>query len=553
MATIDNRSNLVITAPRHAELTKSFAYNQSAQAKAYFQSLRAQGHKPDIAQLEDRIQVRIRRVGQKQQIETFTSIAAADAFVKRIESEQHQGLFIDYTSAANVTFAQIIERYIAEECPKLKGGANYAIMLRAILADSTHELKKRIDLRSSEMRELGEMCTPLGANREPMNTLEWVQLPFAKITSDHINDFVADRGQYVSPASVDRQLDLFSSVVNTARIQWGYHLERSPMAGVKRPQYFNERDRRVSDEEEVRLLAAARQEDQLRSLELHVQAIAEDELKRAKGLTTHYARNDVRKSALADARRKAVSEGFPHIPLYESFIQFQIATAARRGEALGLFWDRVNFKAQTAYLPTSKNGKPRTLYVRTDILELIKQLPRDSDVVFHMSVNDLKGAWDRICEAAGIVDLHVHDLRHEGISRAVDSGMFPTVLDLQAYSGHRDVRSLVRYYHPAADIMKERLEAAEKNRQDKLGIEGRARLQASALIVANMPEQTKVTTAPAQNTGKPVVLPAVQMPLSALEDSMDAEDRPLPSNVTRLKIPAQRWGNTTPAPQSMAN
>jgi integrase len=426
-------------------------------------------------------------------------------------------------------------------------------MLRAILADSKHELKKRIELRKSEMREFGEIRTPLGANREPMNALEWVQLPFAKITSDHINDFVEDRSQYVAPASVDRQLDLLSSVVNTALIRWGYHLERSPMAGVKRPQYFNDRTRRVSDEEEALLLAAARQEDQLRSLELHVQTLAEDQLKRAKDLTTHYSRNDRRKTALLEARRKAVTEGFPHIPMYETFVQFQLATAARRGEALGLFWDRMNFKAQTAYLPTSKNGKPRTLYVRTEILELIQKLPRDSDVVFDITIKNLQGAWDRICEAAGIEDLHIHDLRHEGISRAVESGMFPTVLDLQAYSGHRDVRSLVRYYHPASDVMNGRLEAAEKLRQEKLGAEGRARLQASALMVTNVPEQTKATAAPAQNKEQPVAQPAVQTPLSALVESVEATDNPLPSNVTRLKLPPQRWANAAVAPQSMTN
>ena len=553
MASVDNRSNIVISVPRHPGLTKTFSYDQPKKAKAYFQSLQAQGHKPDIAQLEDSIQVRVRRVGQKDQYETFGSIAEADAFVKRIESEQQQGLFIDYTSAANVTFAEIIERYIEEECPSHKGGANYAIMLRAILADSKHELKKRIELRKSEMREFGEIRTPLGANREPMNALEWVQLPFAKITSDHINDFVEDRSQYVAPASVDRQLDLLSSVVNTALIRWGYHLERSPMAGVKRPQYFNDRTRRVSDEEEALLLAAARQEDQLRSLELHVQTLAEDQLKRAKDLTTHYSRNDRRKTALLEARRKAVTEGFPHIPMYETFVQFQLATAARRGEALGLFWDRMNFKAQTAYLPTSKNGKPRTLYVRTEILELIQKLPRDSDVVFDITIKNLQGAWDRICEAAGIEDLHIHDLRHEGISRAVESGMFPTVLDLQAYSGHRDVRSLVRYYHPASDVMNGRLEAAEKLRQEKLGAEGRARLQASALMVDNVPVQTKATSAPAQDAEQSVAESTVQTPLSALVDSVEATDSPLPSNVTRLKLPPQRWANAAVAPQSVTN
>lgn len=542
MATVDNRSNLVISVPKHPELTKSFAYDQQKETQAYYQSLITQGHQPTVEQLEDSIQVRIRRVGHKDLTETFSSMAAADSFVKRIESEQSQGLFIDYTSASNVTFAQIIERYIAEECPGQKGGANYTIMLRAILADSTHELKKRIDLRKREMKEFGEMRTPLGANREPMGALEWVQLPLTQIRATDINDFVADRLQYVAASTVDRQLDLLSSVMNKALVAWGYHLERNPMIGVKRPKYFNERDRRLSNEEEVTLLAAAKQEDQLRSLELRVDELAEAELKRAKGLSTHYSRNEVRKTALEAARRKAVGEGFPHIPLYEAFVKFQLATAARRGEGLGLFWDRVNFNNNTAQLPTSKNGRPRTLFVRTDIQELMQQLPQESDVVFDVSVKVLYEAWKRMCAAAGIEDLHIHDLRHEGISRAVDSGLFPTVLDLQAYSGHRDFRSLSRYFHPSSSVMKQRLEAAEKKRLEQLSIEDRERLQSSAMLIVNAPPPG--STNPPSEAGNTATPPtSADNHDSIAASSLEVEDdaTALPSNVTRLSLPAHRW------------
>jgi hypothetical protein len=86
-----------------------------------------------------------------------------------------------------------------------------------------------------------------------------------------------------------------------------------------------------------------------------------------------------------------------------------------------------------------------------------------------------------------------------------------------------------------------------------LGDEGRARLQASALMVTNVPEQTKATAAPAQNKEQPVAQPVVQTPLSALVESVEATDSPLPSNVTRLKLPAQRWANPAATPQSMAN
>ena len=86
-------------------------------------------------------------------------------------------------------------------------------------------------------------------------------------------------------------------------------------------------------------------------------------------------------------------------------------------------------------------------------MTLLSTLPRDSELVFDIGIKELTDAWDRICEQAGIEGLHVHDLRHEGISRAVDSGLFPTVLDLQAFSGHRDIRSLARYAHPLASVM----------------------------------------------------------------------------------------------------
>jgi integrase len=510
MASVTNRSKFVISVPNCSELSKKFPYDKRKNAATYFQSLVAQGHKPSITQLQNSIEVRIRRTGYGDLLETFKSVDAADAFIKRVESEQHQGLFIDYTSAANVTLAALIEKYIEEECPKQKGGQNYTIMLRAILQDSKNELRKRINLRTQEMREFGKCSTPLNANREPMGALEWVQLPLTAIRATHINDFIADRLDYVEPPTVDRQIDLISSVFTKALTSWGYHLEKSPMVGVERPKYLNERTRRLQGDEEVRLLDAARQEDQFRSLELHIERLVASEYARAKTLPTRYARLQARKDALESARRTAVEKGFPHIPLFEAFVQFQHATAARRGENLGLFWDRVNFTEQTAYLPTSKNNKPRTLYIRKDVMALLAQIPRESDLVFDISIAELSNAWARICHSAGIEGYRIHDMRHEGISRAVDSGQFPTLIDLQAFSGHRDLRSLSRYAHPLASVMNQRLQAAEELRLEKLGHEGRARLSSSLLMLRNNAQDTSTALSEAyieHERGAPMLQP----------------------------------------------
>jgi len=145
-----------------------------------------------------------------------------------------------------------------------------------MLEDSSHELRKRIAQRKAEIKEFGKALTPLGANRQPMTSLEWLHLPLHKVKPEHIEDFIADRLEYVEGSTVDRQIDLLSSVYTRARKGWRIHMDLSPLEGVKRPRYFNERDRRLKGDEEFRLLEAARREDQMASMEAHVEALAAD-------------------------------------------------------------------------------------------------------------------------------------------------------------------------------------------------------------------------------------------------------------------------------------
>lgn len=526
MASIVNRSAFTVTVPGYRgkdknKYTRKFAYGKLKDAEAYMRALIEQGLTPDITQGETTFQVKVVRVGHEPQCETFHSLREAEAYVKRIEAEAEVGLFRDYTQAAKTTTADLIRRYMEEDCPGMGGGDNYITILRAMLEDSTHELRKRIEQRKAEIKEFGKALTPLGANRQPMTSLEWLHLPLHKVKPEHIEDFIADRLEYVEGSTVDRQIDLLSSVYTRARKGWRIHMDLSPLEGVKRPRYFNERDRRLKGDEELRLLEAARKEDQMASLEAHVEALAADEVAAARQLDTHYAVNKARKEAYERARRKAVEEGFPHVPRMEVFLLFQLATAARRGETLGLFWGRLDWEEKTAFIPTSKNGRPRKLSVRSDILALLQQLPRTSDLVFDIGLKELLAAWKRICEAAGVEDLRIHDLRHEGISRAAESGKFPTVLDLQAFSGHRDIRSLSRYTHLCAGAITAKLEEAEKERQEKLGNKGRMRLKQSDLhwLGGNTATQTTPIEALASSLDEPEppaqTSPAPSEPVSA--------------------------------------
>lgn len=74
------------------------------------------------------------------------------------------------------------------------------------------------------------------------------------------------RVEVVAPATADRELDLLAGVFNVAIKTRRYEVPGSPMEGVRRPKYWNERGWRLVGDEEERLLAAAREEDRLRSI-----------------------------------------------------------------------------------------------------------------------------------------------------------------------------------------------------------------------------------------------------------------------------------------------
>lgn len=499
MADITNRSPYVVTVARRPNLQRTFAFSKSGDAQTYINNLRQQGLTPELAQGDTSWLVRVRRVGHKDQSKTFKSFDEAKAFAATIEAEQHRGLFRDYAKGAQTTTAALISAYIAEDCPGLKGGDNYAIILNAMLADGKGELRERIEQRKREIKEFGKAMTPLGANREAMTSLEWLYLPLTEVKPDHVEAFIRDRLEFVAPATVTRQIQLLSAVYNRQLSKQRIFLDNMPLDGVRRPKFFNERDRRLVGNEEERLLQAARNEDKILSFAARVAELAEMDVKKAVAQETHYAINRDRKAAYERARARAIEEGFPHIPMMEAFIVFQLGTAARRSEALGLVWDWVDFEKQKACLPDSKNSRPRKLALRTDVMDFLHQLPRTSDLVFDIPLKTLLKAWRRICTEAGAEDLHIHDLRHEGISRLAESGLFRTVLDLQAFSGHRDLRSLSRYTHLCTTSIALLADEAESLRKSKQGFaehNGRVRLRSTQLNFVDQSPQMEDTTPP---------------------------------------------------------
>lgn len=495
MATFANRSKLFVKVPRRDDLLRTFPYHAAAAARQYLKQLRAQGLKPVLGQYEDSIVLRVRTKGYKPQQLTASSYEEAELIARRIEDEQRRGIFTDYARALHVTPAQLIERYIREECPRHKAGAIEAYKLRAFLEDSRGELKRKL-VEDEAARKRGEAGAWVNGRKKPKRTpiesLEWLHKPLGAVQPTDIEEYVQARVEVVAPATADRELDLLAAVFNVAIKTWRYEVPRSPMDGVRRPKYWNERDRRLAGDEEERLLAAAREEDRLRSIARERDRLLEPYREEALSLSPANRKRylaEVGKQVLAEAERS-----FSHVALFETFIRFQLATAARRGETLKLQWRHIDFHARTAFLPETKTGVPRKLPLMSDIVRALSELPRDEEVVFPISLDDMKNTWKRVCEQAGIEDLHVHDLRHEAVSRVADTGAF-TLVDLQAYSGHKDARCLMRYAHLCMTSMAQRLDAAFARRSATYIHKGRRRLaKASGLAVGDVMQAPSSST-----------------------------------------------------------
>jgi integrase len=85
-------------------------------------------------------------------------------------------------------------------------------------------------------------------------------------------------------------------------------------------------------------------------------------------------------------------------------------------------------------------------------------------MVFGLSANALKLAWQRAVRRAGLVNFRFHDLRHEAVSRFFELGL--SLPEVAVISGHRDPRMLLRYTHLKPETVGAKLALALANQSD---------------------------------------------------------------------------------------
>jgi len=238
------------------------------------------------------------------------------------------------------------------------------------------------------------------------------KLRLSAITSRDISSFQAKVKERCSSTTANHYLILVRRMLNLA-VKWGL-LEKNPASGVDKFKELPHRERYLTKEELPRFL---------RSLDLQ----------------------DDRLSVAA--------------------IKLLLFTGCRKGEILALRWEDV--QEGRLFLPMTKNGKSRSVILNAKAKEVLaglkerkEQVPltRDSLYVFpsrdgsrKKHIIDLRVPFEKVCEAAGIEGLRIHDLRHSFATIAVMAGA--SLYDVQKLLGHSDIGMTQRYAHMVDDSL----------------------------------------------------------------------------------------------------
>jgi len=228
----------------------------------------------------------------------------------------------------------------------------------------------------------------------------------SEVSAKDISKWRDQQLKKLSPASVNREMNLLSAVFQSAFKDWEWVLF-NPVRGVTRPKQPKPRDRRVSKSE--------------------IKAIC-DQL----GFDGHTV--ETKKQQIA------------------CMFLIAIETAMRLGEIHGIEPDELHLDDRFVQLPDTKNNDSRDVPLSKEAVRLFNLAMPDLFTISKASVSVL---FRKAVDAAGIKDLRFHDSRHEAITRLARK---LDVLDLARMIGHRDPKSLMIYYNATASEIAGRLD-----------------------------------------------------------------------------------------------
>ena len=154
--------------------------------------------------------------------------------------------------------------------------------------------------------------------------------------------------------------------------------------------------------------------------------------------------------------------------LSKAAILLLLFTGCRRTEILSMKWNQVRLDEGRLYLPVTKNGRSRTVFLNQKSSEILQELvsrkeeserTRNTEYVFPSRngtkkgrLHDLRKPLQKACSIAGIENFRTHDLRHTFASLCVSSGA--DLYAVQRLLGHSDISMTQRYAHLSSNDLR---------------------------------------------------------------------------------------------------
>ena len=161
-------------------------------------------------------------------------------------------------------------------------------------------------------------------------------------------------------------------------------------------------------------------------------------------------------------------------------IKLLLFTGCRKTEILSLQWQQVKLEESRLHLPMTKNGQSRSVVLNTKAKEALHRLREDrqgkrtSTYLFPSRegtrkghLNDLRKPFMKVCAAAKIDGLRIHDLRHSFASFAVMSGA--SLYDVSKLLGHSDTKMTQRYAHLSDDCLQKASDQVSRVIEEAVG------------------------------------------------------------------------------------
>lgn len=157
-------------------------------------------------------------------------------------------------------------------------------------------------------------------------------------------------------------------------------------------------------------------------------------------------------------------------------IRFLLYTGTRKRETLDAEWQYVDMERSTWRIPITKNGKPRTVYLTPQAVEILRNARQfqqhsaqlDGNTPRWVFANPQTGkpyscihhTWNQVRQRAGLEDMRIHDLRHSFASTLVNAGV--SLYEVQRLLGHAKASSTQRYAHLAQSKLQQTVQVVDR-------------------------------------------------------------------------------------------